>query len=148
MFVKALQTWYDSKTHDPVASLDTFALAESALGPLGLSALSTVLACKITKVLGSLDEALERNVFGRKSWSRNLSNLSNSLNPVVNVIAQPARFYGSFTKRSPKLLASLVDAVLEVGSLQLLREQLALRLAVSSGFEAGPVRGCLQTLNK
>ena len=63
-------------------------LLESAVGTFGLAGLDRLLGLKAVTLVQNILALIETSVFRDKSWIEMLENLSNSLNPVENVIAQ------------------------------------------------------------
>jgi hypothetical protein len=65
-----------------------FGLLESAVGTFGLAGLDRLLGLQAATLLQQTIGLMDGNIFRDKSWIELLENLSNSLNPVENVIAQ------------------------------------------------------------
>ena len=65
-------------------------------------------------------------------WMESLENLSNSLNPVSNVIASPSNFYSAFVSRGPKILGEVAWQIVRMGHLIVLRAEVAHCLTVTS----------------
>ncbi len=98
VFVPSVLSWFDSRhSHlenfsECVCATDLTAALESAVHVAGVCALDRLLGLRAVavlaeKVFGVLDSTLRRD----RSWSDAVDNLGNSLNPVENVIAQPAK---------------------------------------------------------
>ena len=78
-----------------------------------------------------------------------LDNMYDSLNPVEHVVASPARFYHQqHLSRASRALATLQDALLNLGQLQLLRKQLGYQMALSAGFDAKLLHSSLKSFNQ
>ena len=65
-----------------------FPLLEKAIGTFGMTGLDRLLGLQATTVLQKIVGVMETNVFKDKTWFDLLENMSNSLNPIENVIAQ------------------------------------------------------------
>ena len=92
IFVPARQTWYDFKSQEQVVSLNAlFPLLQSAIGTFGLAGIDRLLGLQITSLLQKLMAVMDATIFKDKGWIDLLQNLSNSLNPVENTIAQVTR---------------------------------------------------------
>ncbi len=63
-------------------------LLESAVGSFGLAGLDRLLGLKAVTLVQNILSLIEGSIFRDKSWIAMLENLSNSLNPVENIIAQ------------------------------------------------------------
>ena len=74
---------------DEVASLTQwFPLLESAIGTFGMVGLDRLLGLQAQTLLEKIIGLMEANFFKDPAWIELLQNLSNSLNPIENVIAQ------------------------------------------------------------
>ena len=65
-----------------------FPLLENAIGTFGMTGLDRLIGLQSTTVLQKIVGVMETNVFKDKTWFDLLENMSNSLNPIENVIAQ------------------------------------------------------------
>ena len=61
---------------------------ESAIGTFGMVGLDRLLGLQATALLQKIIGVMEANFFKDPAWIELLQNLSNSLNPIENVIAQ------------------------------------------------------------
>ena len=74
---------------DEVASLtQLFPLLEAAAGTFGMAGLDRLLGLQATSLLQKIVGVMEATIFKDKAWIELLQNLSNSLNPIENIIAQ------------------------------------------------------------
>jgi WASH complex subunit strumpellin len=149
IYVKPMQTWYDCRsTHAEVASLSLFSSLESAVGTIGLAGLDRLLGLKAVTTLQNLTSYLDKTVFRDKSWVAMLENLGNSLSPTENVVAKPAKFYADFVSPRSKVTSAVLDYLVVLGQLQLLRKQIAYRLAMASNFDAKVLNSALKAFNR
>lgn len=95
-FLKPSQSWYDQKTKVEMMSPKLFKVLFDAIRVCGMVGLDQILSLKIQDHIDDLCKEMDKNIFRVKDWIQLLENLSNSLNPVENVIAQPSKFYGNF----------------------------------------------------
>ena len=74
---------------EEVASLtQLFPLLEAAAGTFGMAGLDRLLGLQATSLLQKIVGVMEATIFKDKAWIELLQNLSNSLNPIENIIAQ------------------------------------------------------------
>lgn len=132
-----------------VASLtQLFPLMELAIGTLGLAGLDRLLGLQAATLVQKIVGTMEESVFKDKSWIELLDNLSNSLNPIENVIAQPAKFYHQqHLSRANRALTTLTDLILDLGQLQLLRQCIAFQLSSSANFDSKLLFSSIKTFN-
>ena len=90
LYVKSMQSWYDSRSHNEVASLSLFAALGNSVGTIGLAGMDRLLGLKATATLQALTAHFERSVFRDKTWVAVLENLNNSLTPTENIVARSA----------------------------------------------------------
>ena len=148
LYVKSMQSWYDSRSHNEVASLSLFAALGNSVGTIGLAGLDRLLGLKATATLQALTAHLERSVFRDKAWVAVLENLNNSLAPTENIVARPAKFYSDIVGARSRVTSVILDHLLSLGQLQLLRKQVAYRLGLISNFEAKMLNSAVKALNK
>ena len=103
MLIKNLQGFVDSLPwtivlfSEEVANLtQLFPLVDSAVGTFGMTGLDRLLGLEATGILQKIIGVMEATIFKDRSWIELLENLSNSLNPIENVIGQV------FTERNKK----------------------------------------------
>ena len=65
-----------------------FPLIEKAVGTFGMSGLDRLLGLQATSILQKIVGVMDTNVFKDRAWFDLLDNMSNSLNPIENVITQ------------------------------------------------------------
>ena len=147
LYVRATQSWYDSRSHNEVASLSLFAALGNSVGTLGLAGLDRLLGLKATATLQALTSHLNKSVFRDKTWVAVLENLNNSLTPTENIVARPAKFYSDIVGAKSRVTAVVLDHLLVLGQLQLLRKQIAYRLGLISNFEAKMLNSAVKALN-
>ncbi len=143
-----MQAWYDSRSHNEVASLSLFSSLENAVGSIGLAGLDRLLGLKAVTALQALTTFLDKSVFRDKSWVAMLENLSNSLNPTENAIARPNKFYAEIVTLKTRVCSVVLDHLVTLGQLQLLRKHVAYRLAMASKFDAKVLNSALKAFNK
>ena len=74
---------------EEVANLtQLFPLVDSAVGTFGMTGLDRLLGLEATGILQKIIGVMEATIFKDRSWIELLENLSNSLNPIENVIGQ------------------------------------------------------------
>ena len=148
LYVKSMQSWYDSRSHNEVASLSLFAALGNSVGTIGLAGLDRLLGLKATSTLQALIAHFERSVFRDKAWVAVLENLNNSLTPTENIVARPAKFYSDIVGARSRVTSVILDHLLALGQLQLLRKQVAYRLSLISNFEAKMLDSAVKALNR
>ena len=76
-----------------------FPLIEKAVGTFGMSGLDRLLGLQATSILQKIVGVMDTNVFKDRAWFDLLDNMSNSLNPIENVITQVTQKFLKKQKR-------------------------------------------------
>lgn len=127
-----------------------FPLLEAAIGVHGIAGLDRLLALRAKHVClqRQIFNYSTANIFKDKSWVDMLDNLADSL-ANGSIMAAPHRFYHQqHVARAERPLTSLVEAVVDLGHIQLMRKSICFQLSRSSKFEGKLFRSSLATLNR
>ena len=127
-----------------------FPLLESALGIYGLVGLDKLFALRASETCLRRDLVFYADslIFRERNWIDMLDNLADSLSN-GSVMANPHKFYHQqHVQRASKPLASLSEAMVELGQLQLLRKATAYHLAFLSGYDSKLLHSAKKNLNK
>lgn len=146
-----------------------FPLLESAIGTYGMSGLDRLLGLQATALLQKIIGVMEATIFRDKGWIELLQNLSNSLNPIENVIAQvhlhihvlellalksssglfqPFKFYHQqHLSRANRALSSLIELIGDLGQHQLLRMCIAYQLSTTANFDSKLLFSSIKAFN-
>lgn len=102
----------------------------------------------IVSDLRQLLAAMEKNILKEKVWTDMLTSMAKMLAPNSVTVAQPKKFYATFTSRCVKIMPTFLDWILKIGQKQILRNQIAYELNKSCKFNAKNLDATLRTMNE
>lgn len=131
-YISICTAWYDIKTQTEIVNTKTFAKLNEAIGVVGLHGLDTLFAFMIKNQLHTVQSILRT---GQEKIN------VNSLNADVKDTEL------AITK-GQKVFQQLADAIVLIGSLQILRRHIAYQLNISAKFDSAHLEASLQTMNE
>jgi len=151
VYVPDTNTWYElgtSAAGRPLVGPMIFQSLMRGINAFGMNGLDQLFCFMIVKqlhdFLHSLDVMMEKD----KALLTQFINLFADLSPLTSIPSGPSKIYETGLKLTKKIQPVLLDCVCQVGQMQLLREQIASTLLLSSKTDAGALHGVLDILNK
>jgi len=151
VFVPDTSSWYQLGTSTAERQLVgpmTFQLLLRGLNVFGMSGLDQLFCFMIVKQLQVIMNTLKRSMQQDKELLKQLTALFSELSPLSTLPKDPTRKYEIGLKLTKKIHTVLLDCVSRVGQMQLLREQIASTLRLSSKTDAGALHSVLDVLNQ
>nr|CAB3267669.1 WASH complex subunit strumpellin-like [Phallusia mammillata] len=147
-YVDLLGTWYDSKTKQEVIDKRLFSRVHESLGTYGVCGLDRLFCFMIVRELQQLFNAIRTMNNTNKVWVAALDDFSKQTSPRSKLIENPAKVYAAIMQRASKVLVTYVEAVMRVGQLQILRQQIANEINFSCKFHSKFLASSLNNMNR
>uniref|UniRef100_A0A6I8NTA6 WASH complex subunit 5 n=1 Tax=Ornithorhynchus anatinus TaxID=9258 RepID=A0A6I8NTA6_ORNAN len=147
-YIDQLNTWYDLKTHQEVTSSRLFSEIQTTLGTFGLNGLDRLLCFMIVKELQNFLSAFQRTVLRDRTVQDTLKALVNAVSPLKGIVANSSKIYSSAITKTQKIWGAYLEAIMKVGQMQILRQQIANELNYSCRFDSKYLAAALENLNK
>uniref|UniRef100_A0A8C9SLQ9 WASH complex subunit 5 n=1 Tax=Scleropages formosus TaxID=113540 RepID=A0A8C9SLQ9_SCLFO len=147
-YIDQMNTWYDMRTHQEVTNNRLFSEIQHTLGTFGLNGLDRLLCFMIVKELQNFLNMLQKTILRDKAVVDIFKVLLSAVNPVKGIVANAAKVYANAVAKTQKIWASYLDAILKVGQMQILRQQIANELNYSCKFDSKHLAAALDNLNK
>uniref|UniRef100_A0A5F9D9I1 WASH complex subunit 5 n=1 Tax=Oryctolagus cuniculus TaxID=9986 RepID=A0A5F9D9I1_RABIT len=146
--VDQLNTWYDMKTHQEVTSSRLFSEIQTTLGTFGLNGLDRLLCFMIVKELQNFLSMFQKIILRDRTVQDTLKTLMNAVSPLKSIVANSNKIYLSAIAKTQKIWTAYLDAIMKVGQMQILRQQIANELHYSCRFDSKHLAAALENLNK
>ncbi|XP_062043982.1 WASH complex subunit 5 [Lepus europaeus] len=146
--IDQLNTWYDMKTHQEVTSSRLFSEIQTTLGTFGLNGLDRLLCFMIVKELQNFLSMFQKIILRDRTVQDTLKTLMNAVSPLKSIVANSNKIYLSAIAKTQKIWTAYLDAIMKVGQMQILRQQIANELNSSCRFDSKHLAAALENLNK
>ncbi|KAJ8784998.1 hypothetical protein J1605_007554 [Eschrichtius robustus] len=146
--IDQLNTWYDMKTHQEVTSSRLFSEIQNTLGTFGLNGLDRLLCFMIVKELQNFLSMFQKIILRDRTVQDTLKTLMNALSPLKSIVANSNKIYLSAIAKTQKIWTAYLEAIMKVGQMQILRQQIANELNYSCRFDSKHLAAALENLNK
>ncbi|XP_012880580.1 PREDICTED: WASH complex subunit strumpellin [Dipodomys ordii] len=146
--IDQLNTWYDMKTHQEVTSSRLFSEIQTTLGTFGLNGLDRLLCFMIVKELQSFLSMFQKIILRDRTVQETLKTLMNAVSPLKSIVANSNKIYLSAIAKTQKIWSAYLEAIMKVGQMQILRQQIANELNYSCRFDSKHLAAALENLNK
>ncbi|XP_023079901.1 WASH complex subunit 5 isoform X2 [Piliocolobus tephrosceles] len=146
--IDQLNTWYDMKTHQEVTSSRLFSEIQTTLGTFGLNGLDRLLCFMIVKELQNFLSMFQKIILRDRTVQDTLKNLMNAVSPLKSIVANSSKIYFSAIAKTQKIWTAYLEAIMKVGQMQILRQQIANELNYSCRFDSKHLAAALENLNK
>lgn len=146
--IDQLNTWYDMKTHQEVTSSRLFSEIQTTLGTFGLNGLDRLLCFMIVKELQNFLSMFQKIILRDRTVQDTLKTLMNAVSPLKSIVANSNKIYLSAIAKTQKIWTAYLDAIMKVGQMQILRQQIANELNYSCRFDSKHLAAALENLNK
>uniref|UniRef100_A0A8C5FNL7 WASH complex subunit 5 n=1 Tax=Gadus morhua TaxID=8049 RepID=A0A8C5FNL7_GADMO len=147
-FMDQLNTWYDLKSHQEVTSNRLFSEIQDTLGTFGLNGLDRLLCFMIVKELQNFLTVLQRSILRDKAVVEVFKGMMTAANPVQGIVANASKVYANATAKTQKIWGGYLEAIMKVGQMQILRQQIAHELNYSCKFDSKHLAAALDNINK
>ncbi|EPY84782.1 WASH complex subunit strumpellin isoform 1 [Camelus ferus] len=146
--IDQLNTWYDMKTHQEVTSSRLFSEIQTTLGTFGLNGLDRLLCFMIVKELQNFLSMFQKIILRDRTVQDTLKTLMNAVSPLKSIVANSNKIYFSAVAKTQKIWTTYLEAIMKVGQMQILRQQIANELNYSCRFDSKHLAAALENLNK
>ncbi|XP_021107803.1 WASH complex subunit 5 isoform X3 [Heterocephalus glaber] len=147
-YIDQLNTWYDMKTHQEVTSSRLFSEIQTTLGTFGLNGLDRLLCFMIVKELQNFLSMFQKIILRDRSVQDTLKTLMKAVSPLRSIVANSNKIYLSAIAKTQKIWTPYLEAIMKVGQMQILRQQIANELNYSCRFDSKHLTAALENLNK
>uniref|UniRef100_A0A3B3DM24 WASH complex subunit 5 n=1 Tax=Oryzias melastigma TaxID=30732 RepID=A0A3B3DM24_ORYME len=147
-YIDQMNTWYDLKSHQEVTNKRLFSEIQNTLGTFGLNGLDRLLCFMIVRELQNFLTMLQRSVLKDKALVEVFKTVLTAVNPVQGIVANANKVYTSAVAKSQKVWGPYLEAIMKVGQMQILRQQIANELNFSCKFDSKHLAAALENLNK
>lgn len=147
-YIDQLNTWYDMKTHQEVTSSRLFSEFQNTLGTFGLNGLDRLLCFITVKELQNFLSMFQKIILRDRAVQDTLKTLMNAVSPLKSLVANSSKVYLSAITKTQKIWTAYLDAIMKVGQMQILRQQIANELNSSCRFDSRHLAAALDNLNK
>uniref|UniRef100_A0A672H711 WASH complex subunit 5 n=1 Tax=Salarias fasciatus TaxID=181472 RepID=A0A672H711_SALFA len=147
-YIDQMNTWYDLKSHQEVTNNRLFSEIQNTLGTFGLNGLDRLLCFMIVKELQNFLTMLQKTILKDKAVVDVFKTMLTAVNPVQGIVANASKVYASAVAKSQKIWGPYLEAIMKVGQMQILRQQIANELNYSCKFDSKHLAAALENLNK
>uniref|UniRef100_A0A3B3T2B3 WASH complex subunit 5 n=1 Tax=Paramormyrops kingsleyae TaxID=1676925 RepID=A0A3B3T2B3_9TELE len=147
-YINQMNTWYDMRTHQEVTNNRLFSEIQDTLGTFGLNGLDRLLCFMIVKELQNFLTMLQKTILRDRAVVDVFKGMLSVVNPVKGIVANASKVYSSAVTKTQKIWVAYLDAILKVGQMQILRQQIANGLNYSCKFDSKHLAAALENLNK
>jgi WASH complex subunit strumpellin len=131
-YISICTAWFDIKSQTEIVNTKTFAKLNEAIGVVGLHGLDTLYAFMIKNQLYTV-----QNTFRTGQEKINVNTLNGDVKDTELAIT-----------KGQKVFQQLADAIVLIGTLQILRRHIAYQLNTSAKFDSAHLEASLQTMNE
>ncbi|XP_063777365.1 WASH complex subunit 5 [Pseudophryne corroboree] len=147
-YIDQMNTWYDMRTHQEVTNSHLFSEIQDSLGTFGLNGLDRLLCFMTVRELQNFLRFYQRTILKDKTAQETLRALQKVVSPLKGIIANSAKIYSSASAKTQKIWAPYLDAIMKVGQMQILRQQIANELNYSCKFDSKHLAAALENFNE
>uniref|UniRef100_A0A671X5B5 WASH complex subunit 5 n=1 Tax=Sparus aurata TaxID=8175 RepID=A0A671X5B5_SPAAU len=147
-YIDQMNTWYDLKSHQEVTNNRLFSEIQNTLGTFGLNGLDRLLCFMIVKELQNFLTMLQKTILRDKAVVDVFKAMLSAVNPVQGIVANANKVYASAVAKTQKIWGPYLEAIMKVGQMQILRQQIANELNYSCKFDSKHLAAALENLNK
>ncbi|KAJ1194016.1 hypothetical protein NDU88_003311 [Pleurodeles waltl] len=147
-YIDQMSTWYDMKTHQEVTSGRLFSEIQDSLGTFGLNGLDRLLCFMIVKELQSFLGLFHKTILRDKTVQDSLRALQKAVNPLKGIVANSSKVYSAAIAKTQRIWTGYLDAIMKVGQMQILRQQIANELNYSCKFDSKHLAAALENFNE
>uniref|UniRef100_A0A8C8DJX6 WASH complex subunit 5 n=1 Tax=Oryzias sinensis TaxID=183150 RepID=A0A8C8DJX6_9TELE len=130
-YIDQMNTWYDLKSHQEVTNKRLFSEIQNTLGTFGLNGLDRLLCFMIVRELQNFLTMLQKSILKDKALVEVFKTVLAAVNPVQGIVANASKVYTSAVAKSQKIWGPYLEAIMKVGQMQILRQQIANELNFS-----------------
>uniref|UniRef100_A0A3Q3ET57 WASH complex subunit 5 n=1 Tax=Labrus bergylta TaxID=56723 RepID=A0A3Q3ET57_9LABR len=141
-----MNTWYDLKSHQEVTNNRLFSEIQNTLGTFGLNGLDRLLCFMIVKELQNFLTMLQKTILKDRAVVDVFKAMLIAVNPVQGIVG--SKVYASAVAKTQKIWGAYLEAIMKVGQMQILRQQIANELNYSCKFDSKHLAAALENLNK
>ncbi|XP_057354108.1 WASH complex subunit 5-like isoform X1 [Manis pentadactyla] len=145
--IDQLNTWYDIKTHQEVTSSHLLSEIQTTLGTFGVNGLDRLLCFMIVKELQNFLSMFQKIILRDRTVQDTLKALTTAVIPLKSIVANLNKIYFSAIAKTQKIWTSYFEAIMKVGQMQILRQQIANELNYSCQFDSKHLAAALENLN-
>uniref|UniRef100_A0A668AW11 WASH complex subunit 5 n=1 Tax=Myripristis murdjan TaxID=586833 RepID=A0A668AW11_9TELE len=147
-YIDQMNTWYDMKSHQEVTNNRLFSEIQDTLGTFGLNGLDRLLCFMIVKELQNFLTMLQKTILRDKAVVDVFKAMLTAANPVQGIVVNASKVYASAVAKTQKIWGAYLEAIMKVGQMQILRQQIANELNYSCKFDSKHLAAALENLNK
>lgn len=147
-YIDQMSTWYDMKTRQEVTSGRLFSEIQDSLGTFGLNGLDRLLCFMIVKELQNFLRLFHKTVLKDKTVQDSLRALQKAVNPLKGIVANSSKVYSATIAKTQRIWTGYLDAIMKVGQMQILRQQIANELNYSCKFDSKHLAAALENFNE
>uniref|UniRef100_A0A3Q1JJX3 WASH complex subunit 5 n=1 Tax=Anabas testudineus TaxID=64144 RepID=A0A3Q1JJX3_ANATE len=147
-YMDQMNTWYDLKSHQEVTNNRLFSEIQNTLGTFGLNGLDRLLCFMIVKELQNFLTMLQKTILKDRTAVDAFKAMIGAVNPVKGIVANASKVYGTAVAKTQKIWGPYLEAIMKVGQMQILRQQIANELNYSCKFDSKHLGAALENLNK
>uniref|UniRef100_A0A8C4I8L5 WASH complex subunit 5 n=1 Tax=Dicentrarchus labrax TaxID=13489 RepID=A0A8C4I8L5_DICLA len=147
-YIDQMNTWYDLKSHQEVTNNRLFSEIQNTLGTFGLNGLDRLLCFMIVKELQNFLTMLQKTILRDKAVVDVFKAMLGAVNPVQGIVANASKVYANAVAKTQKIWGAYLEAIMKVGQMQILRQQIANELNYSCKFDSKHLAAALENLNK
>uniref|UniRef100_A0A665TGR1 WASH complex subunit 5 n=1 Tax=Echeneis naucrates TaxID=173247 RepID=A0A665TGR1_ECHNA len=147
-YIDQMNTWYDLKSHQEVTNNRLFSEIQNTLGTFGLNGLDRLLCFMIVKELQNFLTMIQRTVLKDKAVVDVFKGVLGAVNPIQGIVGNSSKVYASAVAKTQKIWGAYLEAIMKVGQMQILRQQIANELNFSCKFDSKHLAAALENINK
>uniref|UniRef100_A0A3Q3NNN0 WASH complex subunit 5 n=1 Tax=Mastacembelus armatus TaxID=205130 RepID=A0A3Q3NNN0_9TELE len=147
-YIDQMNTWYDLKNHQEVTNNRLFSEIQNTLGTFGLNGLDRLLCFMIVKELQNFLTMFQKTILKDKAVVDAFKTMLGAVNPVQGIVANANKVYTTAVAKTQKIWGAYLEAIMKVGQMQILRQQIANELNYSCKFDSKHLAAALENLNK
>ncbi|XP_020792963.1 WASH complex subunit 5 [Boleophthalmus pectinirostris] len=147
-YIDQMNTWYDLRNHQEVTNNRLFSEIQNTLGTFGLNGLDRLLCFMIVKELQNFLMLLQKTILKDKTVVDIFRVMLGTVNPVQGIVGNASKVYASAVAKTQKIWGPYQEAIMKVGQMQILRQQIANELNYSCKFDSKHLAAALENLNK
>ncbi|XP_069477717.1 WASH complex subunit 5 isoform X2 [Ambystoma mexicanum] len=147
-YIDQMSTWYDTKTHQEVTSGRLFSEIQDSLGTFGLNGLDRLLCFMIVKELQNFLGLFHKTILRDKAVQDSLRVLQRAVTPLKGIVANSSKTYAAAITKTQRIWTGYLDAIMKVGQMQILRQQIANELNYSCKFDSKHLAAALDNFNE
>ncbi|KAK9513426.1 hypothetical protein VZT92_026962 [Zoarces viviparus] len=147
-YIDQLNTWYDLRSHHEVTNNRLFSEIQNTLGTFGLNGLDRLLCFMIVKELQNFLIWIQRTILKDKATVDVFKAMLAAANPIQGIVGNASKVYASAVGKTQRIWGAYLEAIMKVGQMQILRQQIANELNYSCKFDSKHLAAALENLNK